>query len=1048
VIFKTESEFELAMIAALQNKGWESHVLKYPTEEELLKNWAGILFENNRGIDRLNDAPLTDTEMQQILDQVIALRTPLKLNSFINGKTVSIVRDNPDDPLHLGKEVSLKIYDRLEIAAGQSRYQIASQPRFKTKSPIIGDRRGDLMLLINGMPVFHIELKKSGIPVSQAYYQIEKYFGEGIFTGIFSLVQIFVAMQPEDTVYFANPGPGGVFNKDFYFHWADFNNEPINNWQDIATYLLSIPMAHQLIGFYTVADDSDGVLKVMRSYQYYAANAISDRVSRVDWQDKHILGGYIWHTTGSGKTMTSFKSAQLIANSKDADKVVFLMDRIELGTQSLREYRAFAEDNEEVQATEDTHALITKLKSKNPVDTLIVTSIQKMSNIKDEEGGLNAADIEEMNRKRIVFIVDEAHRSTFGDMLITVKHTFPGAIFFGFTGTPIHEENQKKKNTTATVFGNELHRYSIADGIRDKNVLGFDPYKVLTYRDIDLRRVVALKMSNASTEEEAIHNSEKANEYYHYMDNAKVRMAGFFDKTGKYIKGIEDYIAREQYERIEHQEMVVKDILENWGRLSRASKFHGIFATSSIAEAIEYYRLFKYSHSNLKVTALFDPNIDNKGGVKFKEDGLVEILEDYNIRYEQDFAFATYGKFKRDIAARLAHKKPYERIERDFEKQIDLLIVVDQMLTGFDSKWVNTLYLDKVLKYENIIQAFSRTNRLFGPDKPFGTVRYYRFPNTMERNIEDAVALYSGNKPLGLFVEHLDHNLERMNQIFEDIASLFANAGVENFSHLPDDLSECGRFAKLFSNLNDYLEAARIQGFTWDKQLYHFKKPKKVVKMSFDESTYLILALRYKELFAESENGNGGDIPFDIDGYLVAIDTGRIDTNYMNSRFEKYLKVLRQADVDLEQLQATLDELHKSFATLTQEEQKYANIFIHDVQRGNAEINDGKSFRDYITEYQFRAKNEQVRQLSDAFGVDMVKLENLINAGISEVTINEYGRFDDLKKTVVREKAKAYFENLEGSAIPEFRLSIKIEKLLKKFILSGGFDINGGETKY
>ncbi|PKO08102.1 MAG: DEAD/DEAH box helicase [Chloroflexi bacterium HGW-Chloroflexi-2] len=1041
MIFKTEAEFEAAMIAALQNKGWENQVLKYPTEEELLKNWANILFENNRGIDRLNDAPLTDTEMQQILEQVLALRTPLKLNGFINGKTVSITRDNPNDPFHLGKEVSLKIYDRREIAAGQSRYQIAQQPKYKSKSKILNDRRGDLMLLINGMPVFHLELKKSGIPVSQAHYQIEKYSNEGIFTGIFSLVQIFVAMQPEETVYFANPGPDGVFNRDFYFHWADFNNELINNWRDIATYLLSIPMAHQMIGFYTVADDSDSVLKVMRSYQYYAANAISDRVSKIDWRDKQQLGGYIWHTTGSGKTMTSFKSAQLIANSKDADKVIFLVDRIELGTQSLREFRAFAEDNEEVQATEDTHALITKLKSKNPADTLIVTSIQKMSNIKDEEGGLNSADIESMNSKRIVFIVDEAHRSTFGEMLITVKQSFPGAVFFGFTGTPIQKENQKKMNTTSTVFGNELHRYSIADGIRDGNVLGFDPYKVLTYRDIDLRKAVSLKMANAATEEEAIKDLEKSKKYYYYMDTVKVKMAGYREKSGKYIKGIEDYLPREQYKRAEHHKMVIQDILDNWLRLSHASKFHAIFATSSIPEAIDYYRLFRDSKPDLKITALFDPYIDNNGGVKFKEDGLVEILEDYNARYEQDFTLANHGKFKKDIASRLAHKKPYERIERTPEKQIDLLIVVDQMLTGFDSKWVNTLYMDKLLKYENIIQAFSRTNRLFGPDKPFGTIRYYRYPNTMERNINKAVALYSGNKPLGLFVEHLDYNLEKMNQIFADISRLFTVVGISDFSRLPDDLDECGRFAKLFSSLNDYLEAAKIQGFTWKQRIYTFKNPKKVMEMIYDENTYLILALRYKELFTEAGDGGSGDIPFDIDGYLVAIDTGRIDTNYMNSRFEKYLKVLRQDDIDQELLQATLDELHKSFATLTQEEQKYANIFIHDVQSGNAEIEDGKPFRDYITEYQFRAKNEQVRQLANALGVDIPKLENLMNVGPTEANINEYGRFDDLKKTVDRDVAKAYFEAVEGTSIPAFRLSIKIEKLLKDFIIRGGFDI-------
>lgn len=316
---------------------------------------------------------------------------------------------------------------------------------------MLNDRRGDLMLLINGMPVIHIELKRSGVPVSQAYNQIEKYSFEGVFTGLFSLVQVFVAMNPEETRYFANPGPDGKFNTDYYFHWADFNNEPINDWKAIASSLLSIPMAHQLIGFYTVADNADGVLKVMRSYQYYAASAISDVVSKTKWDSGKQRGGYIWHTTGSGKTMTSFKSAQLIANSNDADKVIFLTDRIELGTQSLKEYRAFADENETVQATENTYVLLTKLKSNATADTLIVTSIQKMSNIRDEDGELNASDIEIINGKRLVFIVDEAHRSTFGDMLSIIKETFPNAIFFGFTGTPVFEENAKKNNAQTDV---------------------------------------------------------------------------------------------------------------------------------------------------------------------------------------------------------------------------------------------------------------------------------------------------------------------------------------------------------------------------------------------------------------------------------------------------------------------------------------------------------------------------------------------------------------------------------------------------------------------
>lgn len=745
--------------------------------------------------------------------------------------------------------------------------------------------------------------------------------------------------------------------------------------------------------------------------------------------------------------MTSFKSAQLIANSKDADKVVFLMDRIELGTQSLREYRAFAEDGEDVQATENTYALISKLKSKNPADSLIVTSIQKMSNIKDEEGGLNSHDIEIMNSKKIVFIVDEAHRSTFGDMLITIKQTFPNAVFFGFTGTPIQKENQKKNSTTSTVFGDELHRYSIADGIRDKNVLGFDPYKILTYKDEDIRREVALKMANASSEEEAIRNPDKSKIYYHYINS--VKMAGYREKSGDYVKGIEDFLPSSQYRRKEHQEKVIEDISNNWLQLSRGSKFHAIFATSSIPEAIEYYRLFKEMKPELKVTALFDANIDNTGGVKFKQDGLVEVIEDYNRRYEQDFTFATHAKFKRDIAARLAHKRPYERIERDPEKQLDLLIVVDQMLTGFDSKWVNTLYLDKVLKYENIIQAFSRTNRLFGNEKPFGTIRYYRKPNTMEQHIKEAVALYSGNRPLGLFVEQLDYNLEKMNQNFAEISLIFKAAGIEDFSSLPADVTESGKFTKLLSSLNQHLEAAKIQGFLWEQKKYEFKEPKRIIEVDLDENTYRVLALRYKEVFTKGSADEGVEsVPFEIDGYLIAIDTDKIDTDYMNSRFEKYLKILLQDNIDENQLQATLNELHKSFATLNQEEQKYANIFIHDVQSGNANLEDGKSFRDYITEYQYRAKDEQVRQLSDALGVDIPKLENLMNVGPNEANINEYGRFDDLKKSVVREQAESYFVSTEGKSIPAFKLSIKIDQLLKDFVLKGGFYIDEDKSEY
>lgn len=1035
MVFTSEAAFEEAMVAALLAKGWEE-VLVRPTEQQLRDNWAQILFKNNRTIDRLNNVPLSDAEMGQVIDQVVSLRTPLKLNGFINGKTVSIKRDDDsDDQLHRGKEISLKIYDRQEIAGGQSRYQIAQQPVFAARSRMRHDRRGDLMLLINGMPVIHLELKRSGVAVGQAAHQIEKYSKEGLFTGIFSLVQVCVASTPEETVYFANPGPDGTFNPSYFFHWADFNNEPVNSWNEVVSRLLAIPMAHQLIGFYTVADNSDGVLKVMRSYQYEAARAISDRVAKTGWGKKDQLGGFIWHTTGSGKTMTSFKSAQLIASSQDADKVVFLMDRIELGTQSLEEYRSFADDDEEVQATKNTYALIAKLKSDDPGDTLIVTSIQKMSRIDEDEGGLNATDIAVMADKRVVFIVDEAHRSTFGDMLITIKRVFPNAIFFGFTGTPIHEENQRSKNTTVTVFGDELHRYSIADGIRDRNVLGFDPYRVDTYPADQLREQVALAQARASNAEEAVADLAKAKVYYHFMDTEKVPTAGFIAADGSYAKGIEDMLPATQYARHEHRETVVQDICAKWVRYSGGSRFHAIFATDSIAEAIAYFRLFKVVRPELAVTALFDPSIDNNPTAISKEVGLIEILSDYNERYGQDFTLVTHAGFKKDVAARLAHKRPYERVERDPAQQLDILIVVDQMLTGFDSKWVNTLYLDKVLRYEGLIQAFSRTNRLYRDDlKPFGVIRYYRKPATMQRNVDQAFALYSGDRPLGLFVDKLPGNLAKMNQLYADICKLFTDAGVEGFSALPDDYSERGEFAKLFAELSQHLEAAQIQGFDWGAGEQ---------RADFDADTYLVLALRYQELSStnDREEDEPEQVTFDIKTHLTEIDTGRINADFMNSRFEKYLKALRQGEMSPERVQELLDELHSTFAALSREEQRYADIFIRDVRNGNVSLEDGKTFRDYIVQYQTSAREKRVRRLIDGLGLEAELFLGLLESNVTEQSLNEYGRFDDVKESVDRSVAARHLRAEDGSLLSAWALNRRIHQVLFDFIVHDRLDV-------
>lgn len=1019
-MFNKEADFENALIALLSTKSWEKEVLRYPTEEKLIANWQEHLNKTNQHIDKL-DVPLLRTEMNQILEQVQALKTPYALNGFINGKTVAIKREN-EASRHFGKEVSLDIFDREEISAGKSRYQIAQQPHFTPRSDLYPKQRGDLMLLINGMPMFHIELKRSGVPISQATNQIERYHKAGAFSGIFSLVQVFVAMTPEECRYFANTS--GPLNPAFYFRWADFNNVYMNDWDKVATHFLSIPMAHQFIGDYTIADAKDEQLKVLRSYQYYAVNKIADTVAKTDWTAGNQRGGYIWHTTGSGKTMSSFKSAQLISRRKDADKVIFLLDRIELGKQSLEEYQNFADSKDDVQATENTAILLAKLKSKQDRDRLIVTSIQKMSNIKAEEG-VNEADIEQISGKRLVFIIDEAHRTTFGDMLLTIKHTFPNAIFFGFTGTPIEEENAKKNSTTATVFGNELHRYSIADGIRDENVLGFHPFHIRTFKDSDLRRSVALQEAKATDESEVFADDQKKKIYNQFMND--VPMAGEYTSDGKYQKGIEDYIPNVQYQTPEHVNAVIDDMLENWQRLSQGKKYHAIFATSSIPEAVNYYRLIKARNSGLKLTALFDPNILNDGQGSDKEEWIAEILEDYNAQFHTNFGYATYSRFKTDLSDRLSHINAYKRIKPD--EQLDLLIVVDQMLTGFDSKWLNTLYLDKILDYANLIQAFSRTNRLCDKtDKPFGLIRYYRKPHTMQRNIERAVKLYSGDRPMGLFVDNLDKVIDKMNVCFADIADIFKWAGLEDFSKNPDDTTSCAKFVKLFNQLNEHLQAARLLGFSWEKSSYDVVQEDDSVitaTLNFDQETYDKLLARYKDLFKESSGNGGGsdDVPFDLRSHINEIETDKIDQNYMNARFEKWLKTIGGIEEA-----AALEELHHSFATLSKEDQKFAELFLHDVQSGDIKLDPNLALSDYITTYKQKDANDKVLKVIKGLGLDGDLLRALLARKYTSENL-DLGRLNDLKATVDREKAKVYF-NEERI----FYLNIRIDEFLRELI--------------
>lgn len=1036
--FVKESDFEEALTQTLKQHGWgENDVIMYPTEERLIQNWAEILYDNNRSIDRLGNTPLTKTEMQQVIDQVNRCSSPFYTNRFINGEQVVIKRDNPADTVNCGKEVYLKIFDAKEICAGQSRYQIARQPKFRASNDLAGKRRGDIMLLINGMPVIHIELKRSRVDVSQAVYQIKRYIHEGVFSnGIFSLVQIFVAMTPEETLYFANPGCEENFKPEFWFHWEDFNNVVVKDWKKVTQDLLSIPMAHQMVGYYTIADDKDKTLKVLRSYQYFAVTKIADKVHKTNWDDHQHRGGYIWHTTGSGKTMTSFKAAQLVASSGDADKVVFLMDRIELSIQSLDEYRGFAGDDDSVQDTQNTMMLVSKLQSTDRDDRLIVTSIQKMSNIK---GGtaISQDTINGIGRKRLVFIIDECHRSVFGDMLVSIKNTFPRALLFGFTGTPVFEENAHNEITTETLFGDMLHKYTIASGIPDGNVLGFDLTMVNTYDEGELREKAAFSQLGIHSVDELEAASDADKETYRrFMEDLEMPDT-YNGMDGEIFKGIEHYLPKDLYQQPVHHQAVAADICANWQRLSKNSKFHAILATQNIPEAIAYYHLFKTQYQSMNVVAVFDNNIDNSDEGIAREDAIVEMLTDYNLKYGTSFQVATYGKYKKDVAKRLAHKKPYIGIENNHSQQIDLLIVVTQMLTGYDSKWINTLYVDKLLKYVDIIQAFSRTNRLFGPDKPFGIIRYYTFPYTMKQNIDDALEVYV-DRPLGVFVDKLEQNLNNINSLFLHIRDIFQSHNIMNFEKLPETREDRNMFAKDFSKMTHLLEAAKLQGFLWEKTKYEFQHGETYtyVSMELDENTYLILLQRYRELFDRDSSG-GDETVFDypIDTYITETGTGTIDAEYLNSRFERFIKNLYTEGPGSELTRTALRELHKTFAMLSRTDQRTAIVILHDIQSGDLHLEAGKTIQDYISEYQLKELYGQISILHDATGLNVSMMRNILKGDVDERNINEFNRFDNLKLTLDLQKARIFVSKVEGNNVAARLVVPKVDRLLRMFIL-------------
>lgn len=713
------------------------------TTEQLWENFKRILEQHNQNT---LDHPLSVVEFNQVIKIISDIQTPYQAGQFLYGLNgVSQIEINLDD----GRHVFLTVFDQKQIGAGDTVYQVVNQIDRPAKITGKQDRRFDTTLLINGLPIIQIEEKRDTHDVAEALNQMKQYIDESQYRDIFSTLQILVAITPNNVKYMANT-TAESFNVDFAFSWQrKSDNGIVRNWKEFADSMLSIPMAHQMATSYMILDGTKNrqSLKVMRPYQVYATQKAIDGIKKADFEFGENKIGYIWHTTGSGKTITSFKTAWLASRMPGVDKVVFLVDRIALTKQTCESYRAYDPDASDdmlgsVQNTDNTTDLSRKLKSKD--NGIIVTSVQKLEKLIKRKS-FKSPD------KNIVFIVDEAHRSTGGDSFGAIQKAFKRAAWLGYTGTPMFDETTTGLRTEE-IFGELLHAYTIREAIADANVLGF---KVDFETTIDEESVKEKYLPRFYKEQHPNWSEEKirhkiANLSQDDMDDAIE--PSFYDENSIHVKE------------------VVRDIFDNWRNRSVEGKYNALLTThvgggkASTPMAMMYFEEFQRVNDinraeggqTLKVAVTFSQNTSNNDTMLETNRGLYAAIMAYNEEFGTSFDMSDVSGYTQDVVSRL------NRSVSD-GKFLDIVIVVDQLLTGFDAPELNTLYVDRTLKGAGLIQAYSRTNRIAdNQTKPWGRIVNYRWPAQNEKLMNQALAIYANKDSANLTDE------ERGNQNVRD----------------------------------------------------------------------------------------------------------------------------------------------------------------------------------------------------------------------------------------------------------------------------------------
>lgn len=912
-------------------------------EDDLWNNFFEILSRSNK--DVLKDVPLTDNEKAIIKSKIIhpTFYKSAEWLAGVNGEVrLQIQRDNT----RLGT-ADFVVINNNNIAGGNSVYEVVHQIQFHKRREVDRNRRGDVTLLINGLPMIHIELKNRTHSPKEAFNQIQKYIDEQMFNGIFSTLQFFVVTNGSYTQYIA---AGQQLKEKFLTTWVDKENKPVQNYLEFAKDVLSIPAAHNMVANYIALDSTQHSIIVLRPYQIHAIQAIFDASYGKDNKDQPH-SGFVWHTTGSGKTLTSYKVAHNLLKIPSIQKTIFLIDRNDLDTQTTQAFETYAQnDSIDVEGTENSYSLARKLVSSDK--RVIVTTRQKMQALfkriaQDQEQKRLYRKLKDV---KLAFIVDECHRAVSPDQKNEIDAFFTKnpPLWYGFTGTPIFAENAreakgKNARTTEQQYGKCLHKYTIKDAIRDKAVLGFQV-------------------------EEESNVSEDADE--------------------------SDTDARnKEYASLSHMKAVVKRILNNsyrklgiYNKDNRGYTYDAIFTTSSIKQAQKYYRIFrdvindkdpdiKIPNRIKKVLPDF-PKIaitysigENGDGDEANQNEMKQSLEDYNKMFNTHYSMAELGAYNTNVNDRLARKKDEFKPR---SQQLDIVIVVDRLLTGFDAPCLSTLFLDRApMPYKDLIQAFSRTNRIFDRDKRYGQIVTYQYPKKYKESINGALMLYTEGSEKQALAPTWDESILQFNNAEKKIIKYQGDQGIPITEAPLDDQK---RFLKEYQDFDKSLGAIKTYN---EFNNIDLEKDYGLDPMFIEDTraTYEVVKEKVREATGKDKSATEDDDQFDPDYELE--NTGRQEINYA------YIVQL---------IQAYIPSDDKENSKRTKAEVKEIDDYIENLGKNN------KSLADIVNNLWFQIKfdpekfrNKQVNELLQNM-IDDAR-EDLIKKFANENGLN----IDDLK---------------------------------------------------